>query len=148
MRTRHRIALACHSLVVVGLVAFGLRYLLSSSFLPYHAEVVGGPWETLAPGVQQLVLATLHGSGAAAVAGGFALGLLLAIPWRRGERWARHGVPALALMGLVPLLAIALELASTGAATPWLPIAGANLVTMIGWGLSLGSAEPRIAARP
>lgn len=134
---RDRIALLCHALVALGLVAFGLRYLLAGSFLPYHAEVAGAPWEALGPGMQRLILAMLHGAGAAILAGGLALGLMLAIPWRRGERWARHGVPALALVGLAPLLVIALGLAGTGAATPWIPIAGASVLTMVGWGLTV-----------
>ena len=142
MRTRDRAALLCHTAVAVGLVGGGARYLLARQFLPYHAEVVGSSWAAVDPGLQRLILAALHGAGASIIAGGLALLLMLAIPWRRGERWARHGVPALALVGLVPLLVIALGLASAGAGTPWMLIAGANAVTVVGWGLSLGSGRP------
>ncbi len=132
-------ALLCHALVAFGLCVFGLRYLASSEFMTYHAEVAGTPWEALSPGLQTLILAMLRGAGSAILAGGLALGLLLAIPWRRGERWARHGVPVLALCGLVPLLLIAVALTREGADTPLLPIVGAVVLTALGWGLSLTS---------
>jgi hypothetical protein len=140
---RHRVAAVCHGLVAVGLVLFGLRYLAASSFMPYHAEVVGRSWEALDPGLQRLVLSMLRGAGAATAAGGLALGLILAIPWRRRERWALHGLPLLGLAGVLPLLAIVAGLARQGASTPWPAVAGAAILLVAGWALSLPAAEAR-----
>ncbi len=142
MPIRQRIAFTCHALVALGLALMGLRYLLARQFLGYHAEVAGQTWSQLEPGLQRLLLAMLHGSGAATLAGGLALVTLLLGPWRQGARWARHLVPLLALAGLVPLLAIVLGLARTGAAAPWPLVAAAVALSGLGWALSLGGAEP------
>lgn len=145
MVARAHLAAACHGLVGAGLVVFGLRYVLADSWMSYHEEVVGLPWEAVPPPMSRLLLALIRGAGVATAAGGLALLLLLAIPWRRGERWAIHGLPLLGLAGTVPLLWITVDLAGFGAGTPWPAVASAITLLIAGWGLSFesGSARPR-----
>jgi hypothetical protein len=50
--------------VILGFV-MGLKYLFSTSFTPYHAQVVGKPWEQLEPRVQAIIVGMLRVIGAA-----------------------------------------------------------------------------------
>jgi hypothetical protein len=144
---RRRAALLCHALVALGLGLSGLRYLLASEPMPYHQHLLEQGGLAVPPSTQQLVLALVHGAGAAMLAGALALGLLVAIPWRRGERWARHAVPVLALCGLGPLFVVTLRLGALGASTPRFPVAAAVALTLLGWALGCDLPEAGAPAK-
>jgi hypothetical protein len=71
MLTLGNFAVAAYSLVGLGLAAQGLRYLVASEYMHYHADVVQERWSELAPAEQRLMLGLLKGFGA----GMFCLGL-------------------------------------------------------------------------
>ncbi|MFH1808951.1 MAG: hypothetical protein ABIJ09_09420 [Pseudomonadota bacterium] len=147
---RRRLALGCHGLVVLGLALAGLRYGLATQPMPYHLELLGRRWPEIPLPTQTLLLALLHGAGAAMFAGSLALGVLLAIPWRRGERWAGHAVPVLAAAGLAPLLVITAQLREMGARTPWWLVALAMALSLAGWALGPGARDlpgPEVPAK-
>jgi hypothetical protein len=64
-------AVTAYSVVGLGLAAQGLRYLVASQFMHYHADVVQEHWSELKPTEQRLMLGLLKGFGA----GMFCLGL-------------------------------------------------------------------------
>jgi hypothetical protein len=71
MLTLRDFAVAAYSLVGLGLAAQGLRYLVASKYMHYHADVVQERWSELKPTEQRLMLGLLKGFGA----GMFCLGL-------------------------------------------------------------------------
>ena len=135
-------AWVCHLLVALGFLAVGLAYLLIPEWMPYHARAAGTSWASLDASMQVLLLAFLRGSGAAMLAGALAILVMLAIPYRRGERWARHAVAAVGLSATLPLLAVMLWLEhETGAAPPITAVVAAIALQCVGWGLSLAADE-------
>lgn len=53
------LALAMVIVVALGGVLFGVRYMRRETYLPYHAIVVGKPFNELDPGVQAIILGML-----------------------------------------------------------------------------------------
>jgi peptidoglycan/LPS O-acetylase OafA/YrhL len=138
---RRKAALACYLAVDLGFVAMGLVYLFSPRFMPYHAHVVGMQWPQVPEGFQRLLLTFQRGSGAAALACALAFAILVLVPLRRGDAWARRAVPAVGLTGVLPTTALVAGLgASTGAPVPLAPLLAAIGLLVAGWLLSL---EPR-----
>ena len=140
--TAARLALACHGLAALLLVAFGAAYLARSEFMPYHRDAIGLEWGDLHARVQALLLALMRGVGGGFLASGLAMLLLLAFPFRRGERWARWAVPAVgAAAGAGALYAVLLLRAYTPASLALLSVA-------VGLGLiGLGLVLSLVAAR-
>ena len=98
----------------------GFIYVFSPTFMPYHAVAIGREWVELSGAEQVLFSALLDVAGAGWIALGVALIVLTWIPLRRGEKWARYLVPALAIIFYVPtLLATLSVLGSTPASPPW-----------------------------
>ena len=106
----------------VGIISviLGLVYMLSPTFMPYHAVAIGREWAELS-GVEQVLFgALLDVAGAGWIALGAAIIVLTALPVRQGEKWARYLVPALAVIFYVPtLLATLSVLSATPASPPW-----------------------------
>jgi len=120
MSTRAKAAFVCYGVVILFLAAAGVLYVSSPEIMPYHQEATGVAWAELGPRVQIMLLTFLKADGIGMLAAALAMTILLVIPFRRGERWARWTIPALGFAWLGPTLFIAFRLAgSTGAATPW-----------------------------
>ena len=120
MSTRMKIALVCYLLVAVATVASGLLYFLASEIMPYHQQVVGMTWDKIDPRFQKMFLAFMHGTGFVSLVQGLTVIVLILIPFRKGESWARWTIPAIILTASVYLLYITLNLkSSTQASTPW-----------------------------
>jgi MFS family permease len=135
-------ATVCHAVVTAGLALFGATYLTADRPMTYHLAVLGVSWEELPSSARLLVLALLHGVGVGGLVGAAAMAVLLAVPFRRGEAWARIAVPAIGFAALVPALGIAARLAiATGARTPWPAAAGGIALLVAGLTLSGPSAS-------
>lgn len=94
-------AFSVYALNAVFMLIAGLIYLLRESFMPYHADVIGKSWEQLLPAEQLLYLGMMRTEAAGFLAASLAVGILLLIPYRRGERWA---APAIFLIAVVEYL--------------------------------------------
>lgn len=141
-KTAARLALACHGLAALLLLAFGVMYLTRSEFMPYHRDAIGLGWGELHPRVQTLLLGLMRTAGGGFLASSLAMLLLLAFPFRRGERWARWAVPAVGVAVAAPALYVALLLRARTPASP--PV----LVVAVGLGLiGLGLVLSMVAAR-
>jgi hypothetical protein len=92
-----------YCIVGLGLTAQGLRYLVASQYMHYHADVIQEQWTQLKPNEQRLVLGLLKGFGA----GMFCLGLTLVFaalgPFRDGAYMA-HWFLAVNAIGYTALL--------------------------------------------
>lgn len=128
MSLRMKFAVACYAANgVIGLV-MAARYWMADSFMPYHAVASGTSWESLAPGVQFIVLGLLKVAAAAFFASGV-VSLVVIPPVTRGDNWARWIALASAMALLVPLLYLTLSgRVATGAAYPVIPTAFAIAV--------------------
>ena len=97
MLTLRDFAVAAYTIVGLGLVAQGLRYLVASEYMHYHADVVQEHWNELKPAEQRLVLGLLKGFGA----GMFCLGLTTVFvalgPLRDGAYFAHWFLAFLAI---------------------------------------------------
>jgi hypothetical protein len=134
MPIRTKLGFGCFLLIAVGALIVGVRYSFSPRIMPYHQEALGVDWDDLGPREQRLMLALLRGAGLAALVTGIAMGTLLFIPFRRGERWARWTLSGLSLTLLIPAARQAATLAAaTGAATPWPALLVAILVVLVGF---------------
>jgi hypothetical protein len=103
MTSKLRIAFFLNVFVSIVLIAFGLRYVLSSQILPYHLQVIGRGWNDLEPRLQMMLLELLKVGGIGQLSTGIALGILTLIPFRRGQRWAYWPSPSLASSTEYPL---------------------------------------------
>lgn len=119
-------------------VAFGIRYLTTRAFMPYHAQVLGQPWETLPPKLQSIILGLLRVAGAGLLGCGCALWWLL-LPMSRGEAWAALST---FFLTTAPILYVVLWLRriSPGARTPVAPTVAAIVLVLMG-GLAFWAAQ-------
>src|SRR5262245_32193595 len=77
-------AVLAYIVVGLGLIAQGLRYLIASQFMHYHADVIQEGWSSLKPPEQRLMLGLLKGFGAGMLCVGVLLVFSAVIPLRRG----------------------------------------------------------------
>lgn len=125
------ISFFCYFSTVLGLVGFGLAYLVTNRFMPYHQAAVGKPWDAVEPAYQILVLALMRAAGAGFLSVALAMLVLLLVPFRRGEPWARWAIPFIGFSILVPLLIVVATVRMSTAASPpvGLLVCGLLLVT-------------------
>ncbi|MEQ8282795.1 MAG: hypothetical protein RIB53_13060 [Roseitalea porphyridii] len=101
-------------------VVLGAIYLFRARFMPYHGTALEVDWEALDPPTQTLLLALMDVAGAGWAVTGLLVLVLVAIPFRAGERWARWTVPATLALLYVPILLATLRvLDQTPATPPW-----------------------------
>ena len=118
---RLKVAFGLNLFVAFVSSLLGVLYLFSSEITYYHKEIIGVAWETLAPGVQTLLIILLKGTGDAALVTGVTIAILTFIPFRRQrEPWSRWAILLIGLTFLLPMLIGAVYLAiTTGAPSPW-----------------------------
>lgn len=127
-------------------LVLGSVYVLRGQFMPYHADALERSWEAVEPQLRTLLTALMQVAGAGWIALGVATLLLVAIPMRRGEIWARWLIPALLLVFYVPtLMATLAVLNETPATPPWQGNAIACLTTVVGL---MSDAPWRRSSRP
>lgn len=144
MSIRNKLAfllIAVPALVELGL---GVIYLSASEVMPYHKDVLGVDWSDVGPGVRTMLVALVNAYGSAHFATGIALSLLLLIPLRSGQRWARWAILAVGLPVLGATAYVSARLAfATGAEMPW---RGA-VVLLVLFVIGVALADPDGAAR-
>ena len=116
------VSLSAFALAGVLAIAFGVRYLVSREFMPYHAQVLGQPWSALEPRLQTIILGMLKVAGAGLLSSGCAV-LWLLLPIGRGQSWAVWAALTVIMVVTAPVLYVVLWLRqrSPGARTPVIP---------------------------
>jgi hypothetical protein len=97
------LALSAFGLAAALALAFGVRYVLTRQFMPYHAAVLGKPWPQLDARLQSIILGILKVAGGGLLGYGIAL-LWLLLPLQRGETWAAWAAFTISLAVLSPIL--------------------------------------------
>ena len=131
-------AFASYALAALLFTVFGVIYLARFQFMPYHQEALGKPWQKLDPRLQALLIGLMRTAGGGLLAAGVSIAILLLIPFRAGETWARYTIPVIGLVaGLPSLYATILIRSRTQAHTPVVPSAIGVGLLVIGFILSL-----------
>jgi hypothetical protein len=129
------LSLSLGAFALAGLLAlaFGLRYLITRQFMPYHADVLGRAWSSLEQRLQFVVLGMLKVAGAGLLGYGLAL-LWLLVPLSRGELWAVWAAATVSLAVVLPVLYVVVWLrrVSPGAATPVAPTLAVLVLVLVG----------------
>ncbi|MEJ5991273.1 hypothetical protein WG902_14820 [Ramlibacter sp. PS3R-8] len=127
------ISLCAFALAGLLALAFGVRYLLTREFMPYHAQVLGKPWAALEPRLQAIIIGMLKVAGAGLVGCGSAM-LWLLIPLQRGEAWAAWAALTTFMAVIFPILYVVLWLrrVAPGAKTPVIPTLAAMALVVVG----------------
>jgi hypothetical protein len=118
-------------------VYFGIRYLLTREYMPYHAVVAGKAWSQLEAGVQTAIRGMLRIVGGGILAYGVAL-LWLLLPLNRREPWAAWAALTISAAILVPTLYVTIMLRrfQPKAKTPIVPTAIVIALVLAGLGTS------------
>ena len=137
MRRQDVLAAIAYGIPTVGLMAQGLLYVVTPRFMPYHAEALATAWEALPAHYQGFVLGVIKGMGAGSVAVTLALAILLLVPFRRGEAWARWAIPVVgaAFTTLTAYAAYTIDV-RTPASTPWRQTLGLTALFVLGAAIS------------
>lgn len=117
---------------------FGMRYLRTREFMPYHAVVAGKPWLELDAGVREIILGMLKIIGGCFTAYGFTL-LWLLVPLGRDESWSVWATLSITLAALAPTLYVTINLRrfEPKAPTPVAPAAIVLILVLLGLGSGL-----------
>lgn len=128
----------CYAVNAFILIVFGVRYLSSKEFQPYHAEAIGRDWKSLDPALQVLLLSFIRGVGATLLAVGIGTVALLIFPFREGATWATYALPLPLLVTNIAAVRGTRSVArATGVPVPERPPLIALTLTVIGFVLSL-----------
>jgi hypothetical protein len=131
--TMHIMSLGAFGLAGLLALAFGVRYLVTREFMPYHATVLGTPWAALEPRLQAIILGMLKVAGGGLLGCGSAL-LWLLVPLQRGEAWAVWAAITVIIALAAPVLHVVLWLrrVSPGARTPVIPTVATLVLVAVG----------------
>ena len=97
MLTLNDCAVTAYCVVGLGLAAQGLRYLVASEYMHYHADVVQENWSQLKPTEQRLMLGLLKGFGAGMLCLGLSTVFVALGPLRDGAYMAHWFLAFLAI---------------------------------------------------
>ena len=137
MSLRNKLAFACFGLVCLAAFIVGVRYLAGSQIMPYHQQAMGVSWEEMMPSAQVQTLNYMRAGGLGFLVVAVSMGFLLAVPFRRGEGWARWALAAVALTYTVGMCCFILDITNrTTAAPPLWPMVAAVAVTFTGFFLA------------
>ncbi len=120
MKTKDKIAFYLYFFIGIISIVFGLRYLFCETIMPYHEQAIGMQWTELGLGLQLLLNGLIKVASAAFFIVGISSVILLLIPFRKGENWAKWSVPFIQIVfsGFVLYASLKIGLL-TQASTPW-----------------------------
>ena len=114
------LAMIAYAIPTTGLLLQGLLYVTTSRFMPYHADALGTTWEALPSNYQGFLIGVMKAMGAGSIGVTVALIILLLIPFRRGDSFARWAVPLIGALftALTAYAAFSIDV-RTPASPPW-----------------------------
>lgn len=126
------VALVSLLLASVLALVFGARYVLTRTFMPYHAAVLAKSWPVLEPRLQIIILGMLKVAGGGLLGYGLSL-LWLLLPLQRGEAWAAWAAltVSLAVVGPILYVVVWLRRIEPRARTPIVPTLVVLVLVMV-----------------
>ena len=129
---RHRVAAWIYVGIAIPSLVLGTIYLFRPTFMPYHAVALGKEWAELDAATQALIKALMEVAAGGWLALGTLILLLVAIPIRRGERWARWAAPIASLLFYGPTFLATLSVfQQTPAVPPWRATLGMCMASVL-----------------
>jgi hypothetical protein len=101
MNTKTKIAFSCYLVGILIIASIAIIYLLTPQLLPYQEKAICEVWSQLKPGFQIQFLSLMKVSGGGYISVAVALAVLLFIPFRKGENWARWSIPAIGIPAIL-----------------------------------------------
>lgn len=101
MTTKTKIAFSCYLAGILVITSVALVYLLTPQLLPYQETAIGINWSQLSIGLQTQFMSLMKVSGGGYLSTATALAVLLFIPFRNGESWARWAIPAIGIPAIL-----------------------------------------------
>jgi hypothetical protein len=133
MQRRNVWAAVVHAVPTVGLFLQGLLYVTTSRFMPYHGDALEVTWEALPLHYQGFILGVIKGMGAGSIGVSLALLIMIALPLRRGEDWARWAVPTVGITFTLFTAYAAFTIDQrTAASPPWPQTLGLTAIYVAG----------------
>jgi len=124
---------AFYGVSMVASLFMGQLYLLSSEFMPYHADALSLEWGEVSPELKVLLLALMRVAGGGFLCVGIVLAFLLFFPFREDRIWARITLPLVIFSVYVPTLYATISVTLNSPATaPWYGPAAAVLCALVG----------------
>ena len=93
MNKKDKIAFIVYLVVILFAFAFGIVYLAYPTVLPYHHQAIGIDCEDLGPSLQIMLENFVILAGAGFITDSLSCLIMLLIPLRHGELWAKKAVP-------------------------------------------------------
>jgi len=97
MNAKTKIAFGCYLAAILIVACLALIYLLTPQLLPYQEKAIGVSWSELTTGVKIQFLSLLKVCGGGYIFTAISLAVLLFIPFKQGENWARWAIPAIGI---------------------------------------------------
>lgn len=97
MNIYHKTSFALFSLIALALIATGVTYLTAPTIMPYHLVAMETTWQGLSQGVQTMSINFMKSVSAGFLSVGLAVLILLAVPFKKGEKWSAFAILALVL---------------------------------------------------
>lgn len=142
MNTRMRVSFACYLVSTIIVAGVGMLYLLSRQLLPFQLEALGTSWAELPPRYQVLFLALKKLVAGGILGTALGLGVLLIVPFRKGEAWARWAISVIGLSFATLLLyGMLLVKFETPASPPWLIAVFLIVLFIVGFLLAASSQD-------
>lgn len=111
-------AFVCYSFVAFCLIIFGVIYLTRPTLMPYHLDAISRSWPDLDASMQTLFLALMRVAGTGYLTTALSMLILLLLPFRAGEIWARYAIPAIGLVQLLPTLYVTMQVRKHTSGSP------------------------------
>lgn len=101
MTRKFKLAFGCNLAAIVIIAVLALIYLLTPRLLPYQQAAIETAWSNLSLGMQTQFLSLMKVSGGGYLATAVSLSILLWIPFRRYEIWARWAIPTIGIPAIL-----------------------------------------------
>ena len=142
MNTKRKIAFGCYLLALLIIASVALIYLVTPQLLPYQEAAIGKTWSELDPGVQVQFWSLLKVAGGGYLTTAISLAILLFIPFRKGENWARWAIPSIGIPAMLVVNYAGLNIISKTPGRPPL-IAGPIVIVLLIVGLIFSAGRKR-----
>ena len=77
MTVTHLVAFVCYGLYSLVSILSGMVFLVRSTFMPFHQDALGKPWQQVDPSVQALLLGLMRSVGGGLITSGTGVAILL-----------------------------------------------------------------------